>query len=368
MKFSILTFKFIENKQKGKFNMKINKIIGNFSFAFLALSGAFCGIYAENGKDSTMNDGLYAMMNTTKGDIKIQLEFEKTPLTTTNFVGLAEGKINNSAREEGVPYYDGIAFHRVISDFMIQGGDPTETGRGGPGYSFPDEIDADLKHSCEGILSMANAGPGTNGSQFFITHSAQPHLDGKHTVFGKVVEGMDVVNSIKQGDRINSITIVRVGPAAENFIADQAQFETLLANYADMEKQRNAESNKKVMSEIQNKYPNLLEASEGYFYIVDEKGEESGKTPEKGCVVSAHYTGKFLDGTVFDSSVRRGPFKFKVGAGQVIEGWDLAFLSMKKGEKRTIVLPPDLAYGARGAGGIIPPNAWLVFEVELLDF
>jgi peptidylprolyl isomerase len=250
---------------------------------------------------------------------------------------------------------------------MIQGGDPTGTGRGGPGYSFPDEINADLTHSGEGILSMANAGPGTNGSQFFITHSAQAHLDGKHTVFGKVAEGMDVVNSIKKGDKIDSITIVRVGKNAESFVADQERFEALLNNYPDMEKQRNAEANKKALTEIKKKFPNLTEAKEGYYYIVEKEGE-SDKTPEKGKTVSTHYTGKFLDGNVFDSSLKRGVFKFSVGAGQVIQGWDLAFLSMKKGEKRTIILPPDLAYGARGAGGVIPPNTWLVFEVELIDF
>ena len=322
----------------------------------------------QNQKESVMKNGLYVVMHTNKGEIKLQLEFEKTPITCANFVGLAEGKIENSAREAGVPFYNGVVFHRVIPNFMIQGGDPTGTGRGGPGYMFPDEINADLKHSDAGILSMANAGAGTNGSQFFITHSAQPHLDGKHTVFGSVISGIDVVNSIQQNDRIDSIEILRVGKKAQEFIADQEHFETLLNNYGEMEKQRNAEANKKVMLEIRQKYPNLIEAKEGYYYIIEKAGEKGGKTPEKGKQVSAHYTGKFLDGNIFDSSQKRGPFRFNVGSGQVIEGWDLAFLSMKKGEKRTLVLPPELAYGSRGAGGIIPPNAWLVFEVELLDF
>jgi len=324
------------------------------------------GNNAQNEKDTTMKDGLYAVMHTSKGDIKLQLEFEKTPLTTTNFVGLAEGKIQNLAKEIGEPFYDGFVFHRVIPNFMIQGGDPTGTGRGGPGYTFPDEIIPELKHT-SGVLSMANAGPGTNGCQFFITHSPQPHLDGKHTVFGKVISGMDVVNSIQKGDKIDSVTILRIGEKAQEFAADQKQFETLLSNYEDMENQRTAETNKKVMSDIKNKYPNLLEAKEGYYYIIEKEGE-NGKTPEKGKIVSAHYTGKFLDGTVFDSSQKRGPFKFNVGTGQVISGWDFAFLGMKKGEKRILILPPDLAYGVRGAGGVIPPNAWLVFDVELLDF
>lgn len=180
-------------------------------------------------KKNFNNDIIFADIKTSKGMITISLEFEKTPLTVANFVGLAEGKLKNSAREAGQPYYDGLTFHRVINGFMIQGGDPTGTGRGGPGYRFPDEIDSTLKHNGPGILSMANAGPGTNGSQFFITHKAYPHLDGKHTVFGSVVNGQDVVDAIQQGDKIESLTIYRKGATAEAFVADQAMFDSLLA-------------------------------------------------------------------------------------------------------------------------------------------
>lgn len=171
------------------------------------------------------SDGLYAHIRTNRGMIICQLEFEKTPLTVCNFVGLAEGKLKNRHCEG--PYYDGLSFHRVIPNFMVQGGCPLGTGTGGPGYQFRDEIHKDLKHSGPGMLSMANAGRGTNGSQFFITHVATDWLDGKHTVFGHVIEGQKVVDAIKQGDSIEDIKIERIGDAAEAFSADQAMFDAL---------------------------------------------------------------------------------------------------------------------------------------------
>ena len=169
-----------------------------------------------------MTNGLYAKFNTTKGDIIVNLEFEKTPGTVGNFVALAEGNLENNARPQGKPYYDGLKFHRVIADFMIQGGCPLGTGTGNPGYSFNDEFHPELKHDKPGILSMANSGPATNGSQFFITHVETPWLDNKHTVFGNVIEGQDIVDAIQQDDILTSLEIIRVGENAEKFNAIEA--------------------------------------------------------------------------------------------------------------------------------------------------
>lgn len=204
--------------------MKQTRWISYIVVLLLLIFPVGASISAEN---QPLADGLYAKIMTSKGDILIKLEFEKTPLTVTNFVGLAEGT-KNSNRGKGVRFYDGLTFHRVIPDFMIQGGDPDGKGTGGPGYTFPDEIYSTLRHDAPGILSMANAGPGTNGSQFFITHTRTPWLDGKHTVFGRVIEGQDVVNAIRQGDTIKTIHVIRIGKKANAFKADQVSFEMLL--------------------------------------------------------------------------------------------------------------------------------------------
>jgi peptidylprolyl isomerase len=319
--------------------------------------------------ETKLDDGLYAKIVTSKGEITLKLEFEKTPLTVTNFVGLAEGTKNfrdDKGRTEG-RYYDGLKFHREIYNFMIQGGCPLGSGSGGPGYTFPDEFDPSLKHDRPGILSMANAGPGTNGSQFFITHVPTPWLDNKHSVFGHVVSGQDVVNSIRQGDTITAIDIIRVGAKAESFQADQAAFDKQLAGRDKIRAEKEKARREKERALIKEKWPNLLTTDSGLMYQVENEGSSDEK-PKPGDMVSAHYTGTFLDGRKFDSSVDRGdPIQFPVGTGRVIKGWDEALLDMKKGEKRTLVIPPDLAYGPRGRGPI-PPNSTLVFEVELLDF
>ncbi|MDR1932442.1 MAG: peptidylprolyl isomerase [Spirochaetales bacterium] len=323
-----------------------------------ALSAAVGSLEAQ-----TLPDGLYARIKTVKGDILVQLEYEKTPLTVINFAGLAEGKIKNSPRA-GKPFYDGLKFHRVVNNFMIQGGDPAGNGTGGPGYKFPDEFDPGLKHSGPGILSMANAGPGTNGSQFFITHVATPHLDGKHTVFGHVVQGQDVVNKIREGDTIQSITIIRQGAKAGAFAADQAAFDRAFAEASRKAALAAEEEKKDITARIRQILPGAQTSPSGIYYKTTKTG--SGDKANRGNYVTVHYTGLLLDGTVFDSSKNRNPFEFQAGRGMVIKGWDEMILDMKEGEQRAFVLPPDLAYGAGGAGRVIPPNAYLLFEVELL--
>jgi peptidylprolyl isomerase len=198
----------------------------NISLALLAAFGLGKAVAA----DKPLPDGVYADMETSKGKILLQLEYEKVPLTVANFVGLAEGtkfySTDGSApKKQDKPFYDGLKFHRVIPNFMIQGGDPQGTGRGGPGYRFRDEFDKSLRHTGPGILSMANAGPGSNGSQFFITHVATPWLDDKHSVFGHVVEGQDVVNKIAVGDTIKTLKILRIGEKAKQFKGDEADFQ-----------------------------------------------------------------------------------------------------------------------------------------------
>ncbi len=308
-----------------------------------------------------MQDGLYAKFNTSKGSILVNLEFEKTPGTVGNFVALAEGNLENSAKPQGTPYYDGLKFHRVIPDFMIQGGCPQGTGTGNPGYKFDDEIHPDLKHDGPGVMSMANAGPGTNGSQFFITHIATDWLDGKHTVFGKVVEGQDVVDTVAQGDVIESLEIVKVGGAAESFNAIEA-FRT----FEGSREKRVAAEREAKKAELDKISAGFEETASGLRYQVIQKGE--GKKAEKGNTVSVHYKGQLADGTVFDSSYKRNaPLDFQVGVGQVIAGWDEGICLLNVGDKARLVIPSDLGYGSAGAGGVIPPDATLVFDVELMD-
>jgi len=306
-------------------------------------------------------NGLFATISTSKGEIKIELEFEKTPGTVGNFVGLSLGLINNSIKPLGEAYYNGLKFHRVINDFMIQAGCPLGTGTGDPGYKFDDEFHNDLKHDRPGVISMANAGPSTNGSQFFITHVETPWLDNKHTVFGNVIDGMDVVNSISQNDEIISIKINAVGDKAKAFDAAKA-FEDFNKSKADRIK-KEKENELKMLKDLSKGFS---KTSSGLLYKFEK--ENNSHKPSNGNKVKVHYKGMLLDGTVFDSSFKRNqPIEFTLGVGQVIKGWDEGISLLGIGDKASFIIPSDLAYGASGAGGVIPPNATLVFEVELIS-
>ena len=332
------------------------------SLAIAAFALAATPVLAQN----KLKDGLYAKLDTSKGAILLQLEFQKTPMTVANFVGLAEGT-KDSNKKQGTPFYDGLKFHRVIKDFMIQGGCPQGTGTGGPGYRFPDEFHPSLKHKGPGVLSMANAGPGTNGSQFFITHKATPWLDNKHTVFGHVVQGQKIVDTIARNDSLKKVTIIRVGKSAQAFKVDQKKFDKLVKD-APKRKQAMVELQcQEIIAQLKKKYPKqkVMKTKSGLRFVVTKAGE--GEKAGKNKMIAAHYTGKFLDGKVFDSSKGREPIKFTVGVGRVIPGWDEALADMKKGEKRVLIIPPELAYGKRGYPGAIPPNATLVFDVELVE-
>ncbi len=323
----------------------------------------FMAIFYANAQK--LADGLYAKITTEKGDILLQLEPEKTPMTVANFVSLAEGTNTYVVKKySNKPFYDGLKFHRVIPNFMIQGGDPTGTGAGNPGYQFKDEFDSTLKHDKAGTLSMANAGPGTNGSQFFITHKATPWLNGKHTVFGHVLKGQDVVNKIKKGDKIVHIEIIKKGKKAKKFNASKV-FDTLMKKEQEA-KRLKEEQEKAKIALILDKEKQAKVLDSGLKIYILEQGIEP--KPKQGEKVKIHYTGYLRDGKKFDSSVDRNqPFITPIGVGRVIKGWDEGIQQLNVGTKAILYIPAEMAYGKRGAGNVIPPNSDLIFEVEVLD-
>ena len=309
-----------------------------------------------------MIDGIYANIITKKGNIKIKLEYIKAPITVANFVNLVEGKIKSNKKYNGTPFYDGLIFHRVINDFMIQGGCPEGKGTGGPGFKFDDEFHEDLKHDKPGTLSMANSGPNTNGSQFFITHNATNWLDGKHSVFGYVVSGQEIVDQIQNNDKIQSISIEKIGKLAIKWDSVKV-FDDYFKN-KEIEKDK---IKKLELDKIISITKGMEKTKSGLFHLIENKGNND--FPSIGSTVSVHYTGKLVDGTIFDSSYQRNnPISFVLGKGQVIEGWDEGLLKIAKGGSGKFVIPSNLAYGENGAGGIIPPNSTLIFDLELIDF
>lgn len=349
------------------------------------LTAVFCVTACKKEVSSELSDGLYAEIETDKGNIVLQLEQEKTPLTVANFVSLAEG--NNplvDAQYKNKPFYDGLIFHRVIGNFMIQGGDPTGTGEGGPGYRFKDEFVSDLKHDKPGVLSMANAGPATNGSQFFITHSPQPHLDGMHTVFGHVVSGQEVVNAIAQGDKIKKVNIIRVGEVAKKFDAPKV-FKEQLATAQKEEESKTAAISQVINDNrvrIEEGKTKAIKTKNGVGVYVFEKGQ--GGKPKVGEVIQLDYAGFFEDGKLFDTGIeaiaekfnavdpqRKAahqyiPIPFSYGKKEgLIPGFIEGIEQLSIGDKALIYIPAHLAYGERGAPPVIAPNTDLVFELHI---
>jgi len=308
-----------------------------------------------------MENGIYAKFNTAKGAILVKLTHDLTPGTVGNFVGLAEGNIENKVKPQGTKFYNGLKFHRVIPDFMIQGGCPQGTGTGDPGYKFDDEFHPSLKHNRPGVLAMANSGPGTNGSQFYITHIPTDWLDNKHTVFGHVVEGQDIVDSVEQGDVLESIEIIREGEEAANWNAIEA-----FITFKGARNKRDIALKDEAEAAMEKLAAGFEKTESGLRYQFIQRGE--GKKAESGKTVAVHYEGSLENGKVFDSSYpRKKPIEFRLGQGQVIEGWDEGIALLKVGDKARFVIPSHLGYGSRGAGGAIPPNATLIFDVELME-
>jgi len=368
-----------------------------------------------NGEKVVLTDGLYAFMKTTQGDILIKLEEKHAPTTVANFIALAEGtqEFVTTEGKKDVPFYDGTKFHRVIPEFMIQGGDPKGTGQGGPGYRFEDEFSDSLTHEGPGTLSMANSGPGTNGSQFFITLAATPWLDGRHSVFGKVISGMDVVNKLGAVSRNNAdmpredqiletVKIIRVGKEYKNYDAMVA-FKGGKDGLAEIAKAREEERRQAqeaaaaaeaerlaamqpLFDENVKRFTALNAKAKttdsGLKYVIHNVG--NGPKPEIGDMVNVHYAGYLMsNGLLFDASYKDiaekfgmynpqrepyAPYSVAYGpAGQVIAGWKEGLQLLNKGGKATLIIPPSLAYGDQGAGGVIPPGATLVFDVEIVE-
>ncbi|WP_037315132.1 peptidylprolyl isomerase [Salegentibacter sp. Hel_I_6] len=369
--------------------MRTSKFLLLFAMVFTMIS---C-----NDEYPDLEDGMYAEFKTNYGTFVAELYYEQTPITVASFVSLAEGtnKMADSTHK-GKNYYDGLTFHRIIDGFVIQGGDPSGTGSGGPGYKFPDEIVDSLSHDSKGILSMANAGPGTNGSQFFVTLAPTQNLDGRHTVFGKVVEGQEVVDSIgkvetgPQDKPVKTVTmeevnIIRKGKSAKDFEAPKV-FENELQAIKDKEE---AEAEKRQaarteMAEIFESHKDEAETLESGLQIYyEEKGD--GERPKTGQMVEVLYEGYFSEGDIFDTNKEElskemglynegrksqggyGPMAVVYGPdAPMIPGFKEGIQQLKVGDKALLYIPSHLGYGERGAGGVIPPNTDLVFRVELV--
>jgi carboxypeptidase Q len=337
-----------------------------------------------------MADGIYADFNTNKGRISVLLDYKKTPMTVANFIGLTEGTLTNASYPLGKPFYTGSIWHRVVKGHVIQGGepstvkDPANSEVNSTGYVIPNEI-TDLSHNKAGMIGMANSGPHTNTCQYYITLGDRSYLDGNYTLFGEVVDGMDVVNKIVQGDTTNSISIIRAGVDAEKFVVNDDTFKELVDKQwrkVNYEKEYRKARDEKFLAD---NYPGLTSLPNGLKYKVLVQG--SGSIPADGSVLNINYTGKLTNGLLFASSADLGKpvpgtkavnFSVVLGKDKLITGLQEALKEMKAGEKRLLVMPPELAYGVNnGFYGkditgqkrfVISPGEILIVEVTLINF
>jgi cyclophilin family peptidyl-prolyl cis-trans isomerase len=328
--------------------------------------------------------GLYAEVTTNKGLIVMRLEFEKTPLTVANFVGLAEGSIDNAALPPGTFYFNGTKWHRVVPGHVIQCGMPQGGKAEGPGYQFPNEIEPTLNHDQEGMVGMANGGPHTNGSQWYITLADRSYLNGNYSVFGEVIQGLDIVKAIVQGDDVIGVKIVRIGRTAGQFRPTTASFKKMVAEAEVRVAKEAAERKAREEEAAQAGWPKALAGDNGIRYVIDREG--AGKASAAGAIVKAVYSGKTLLGNLaFVSTADAGQpyrgetpesFEYEVGKTKINPGLDGALAQMKKGEKRTVILPDAQAYGRNGFYAksrpgekrfVIPPFSMLVYEIEVLE-
>ena len=345
--------------------MKNKKTILAGLLAIMMLTA--CNAAGSKGKNMEAlkgKEGVFAVLETEKGTIILNLFYKETPMTVSSFVVLAEGTLDAA---KGKPFYNGLKFHRVIADFMIQGGDPQGNGTGGPGYKFADEFVDGYVFDKPGKLAMANSGANTNGSQFFITHVPTDWLNYKHTIFGEVLEGQDVVNKVAQGDSIKSLTIVRQGKDAEAFKVTQASFDALKAEGSKKAAAFKEERAKKTIAKV---IEGCEKSKSGIYYQILKQG--SGPVCGKGKKVTVEYKGYLPDGQIFDASKEfhpqgHEPIDFTTAGGQMIPGFDEMVQEMKYGETRKMVIPPELAYGSYGvpqAG--IPGDSYICFDVKLV--
>ena len=346
------------------------------------VSGLFAiGLAACSSKVALPDEGLFASIKTNKGDILVRLEFEKAPLTVMNFVGLAEGLFDvpdAPQTSRGKPYFDSLSFHRVETGFVIQGGDPEGDGTGGPGYEFANEIVSGLNHDSAGILSMANAGPNTNGSQFFITLAPAPFLDGSYNVFGKVVEGMDAVERIEVGDKMSEVRIYRQGSPAKAFAVSWEAFRELSEELLRTQRQdalSNEQKSRRVLLNFaRQQWPDIrweennVENSVQYAILQRGSGPTGAELADVGSY-RLHYSLWVPNPDIVqvDSSRERGE-PIELAPGQVIAAWGETMPQMQVGERRVILVPSSLGYGERGTPPAIAPNSPLLFEMELLGF